>query len=64
MDRGSAMLAVVREVYEGGKDLIPRLDAEGTRGKRARHRWRRRAPAILRGVLGRFGRASENNSRT
>ena len=23
MDRGSAMLAVVLEVYEGGKDLIP-----------------------------------------
>ena len=23
MDRGSAMLAVVMEVYEGGKDLIP-----------------------------------------
>ena len=23
MDRGSAMMAVVMEVYEGGKDLIP-----------------------------------------
>ena len=23
MDRGSAMLAVILEVYEGGKDLIP-----------------------------------------
>ena len=23
MDRGSAMLAVVLEVYEGGKDLVP-----------------------------------------
>jgi hypothetical protein len=23
MDRGAAMLAVVLEVYEGGKDLIP-----------------------------------------
>jgi len=23
MDRGSAMLAVVLEIYEGGKDLLP-----------------------------------------
>src|SRR5262249_39885550 len=41
-----------------------RLDAEGPRGTRARNRWRRRAPAVLRGVLGPFGQASENDSPT
>ena len=63
MERGAAMLAVVLDVYEGGKDLIPRLDAEGACGKRICNRGRRRAQAVLRGMPDWFGPPSEDNPR-
>ena len=59
VDRGAAMLAVVLDVYEGGKDLIP-----GWKLKEHAERWRRRAQAVLRGVPDGFGPPSEDNPRT
>jgi hypothetical protein len=40
-DRGTAMLAVVLDMYDGGKDLDSGLEAEGARGKRVLNWWRR-----------------------
>jgi hypothetical protein len=50
MDRGAAMLAVVLDVYEGGKDLIPGWKLKEHAENALANRWRRRAQAVLRGV--------------
>ncbi len=53
------MLAVVLDIYEAGKDLIP-----GWKLKEHAESAHRRAQAVLRGVPDWFGPPSEDNSRT
>jgi hypothetical protein len=44
------MLAVVLDVYEGGKDLIPGWKLKEHAENAFGNRWRRRAQAVIRGV--------------
>ena len=50
MDRGAAMLAVIMDVYEGGRDLPPGLGAERASAECAGNGWHRRPEALLRGM--------------